>query len=208
MIRTVSIPICTLAEIMIAFVAKRSNFCRRQRSSLCAQGVLNSRYRTFESASSAFHSRSLQNRASDKTRNQRAESGGYGVSCVGRHEPTCCIRLTSGTAKVTIDKTERNVSWNEGSKNSAGRHTSKAIAAAPRQFKVSARRETTGANSTTANMKADRATEASAPTAIVYAHNRPAENMTWRSLRLVSQRTTAKTRPPIKAICSPLITRT
>ena len=39
---------------------------------------------------------------------------------------------------------------------------------------VHAARETNGANSTTVNMKAERATEVSAPTAIVYPHNKAA----------------------------------
>src|SRR5437899_2034576 len=107
---------------------------------------------------SARHSRSLQKRASDSPRNHWAHAGGYGVSMVGRHDPTCWIFRSVGTASETIAKTERKVNWNEGSKRSSGRQTSKPTAAAPITFSEFARRQTIGAKPARVNIEAARTT--------------------------------------------------
>ena len=58
------------------------------------------------------------------------------------------------------------------------------------------------------NINAARTTEASAPTANEYDQTTIAGNTNCQSLRLVKRRTTKNTSPPIKVMCSPLITST
>src|SRR2546423_4581958 len=156
----------------------------------------------FEAFISLSHARSLQKRASEIVRSQGEQSGGNGVTMVGRHEPTRCIFGQGGTAKATIANTERNVNWKEGSKRSSGRHTSKAIAAPPITFSEFARRQTTRANTTSVNTSVARITGMCAPTAIAYAHRRLVGKRNWSSRRVVTQRTKMKVMPPMKLICN------
>src|SRR6184192_1116052 len=118
----------------------------------------------FDWTISAFHARSLQNKDSDSFRNQAGQIGGYGVWCVGRHEPTACILVRIGTAIITIEITDKNVSWNDGSKRSLGRHTSNASAAPAITFSEFARRQTSGPKIPRLKTNAARITGSCAPT--------------------------------------------
>src|SRR2546423_12747522 len=133
----------------------------------------------FDCAISAFHARSLQNKDSDSFRNQAGQMGGYGVSCVGRHEPTACILVRIGTAIVTIEMTDKNVSWNDGSKRSFGRHTSNASAAPAMTFSEFARRQTSGAKIPRLKTNAARITGSCAPTMIEYANRKVTAQTNW-----------------------------
>src|ERR1041385_3941175 len=142
----------------------------------------------FDCAISACHARSLQNKASDSFRNQAGQIGGYGVSCVGRHDPTACILVRIGTAIVTIEITDRNVSWNDGSKRSFGRHTSNASAAPAITFSEFARRHTSGAKIPRMKTNAARITGGSAPTMIEYANKKVTAETNWITRWRVNRR--------------------
>src|SRR2546423_6632837 len=105
----------------------------------------------FDSATSAFQSRSLQYKTSDSLRNHDEQSGGYGVTIIGRQEPTRCMLRSSGTARQTMARTERKVSWNEGSKRFAEFHTSSAKAAPAIVFSEFDWRAITGAKAAIVN---------------------------------------------------------
>src|SRR5260221_5264539 len=94
----------------------------------------------------------------------------------------------TGTAMETIDSTERMVNWNDGSKRLAGCQTNSARAAPPITFSESVRRQTTGASITSVNIRADRVTEGSAPTAIAYPHMKTAAMNNCGRRRLVNLR--------------------
>src|SRR2546426_11223888 len=100
----------------------------------------------------------------------------------------------TGTASETIASTERKVNWNDGSKRFSGCQTSNASAAPPITFSEFVRRQTTGAKITNVNISAARATEGSAPTAIVYAHMKVAAMRNCKSFRLVNLRVIRITR--------------
>ena len=114
----------------------------------------------------------------------------------------------TGTAIETIDSTERKFNSNDGSQRFCGNQTNNTNAAAPAMFKEFALRQTTGANTTSVNIRTERVTEGSAPTAIVYPHIKTTAMTNCKNVRLVNLRTTKITNPPIKAIWSPLITNT
>src|SRR5688500_10350133 len=124
----------------------------------------------FDAASSARHSRSLQNRASDNVLNHAEHRGGYGVIMVGRQLPIRLMFSSNGSVIQTIATTERNVNWNEGLNRSSGFRTSKTKPAPATVFREFARLDTTGAKAASVNISAALVTEASAPTATAYAH--------------------------------------
>src|SRR4029078_12365431 len=107
---------------------------------------------------------------SQSRRSQIGTFGGNGCSAVGIHVPIAFNFVTNGKPTHMIAATLTNVSWNEGSNRSLGRHASNARVHAPSAFRRLDDRYSAYPIIRIVNITHARRIGGSPPTAIPYSH--------------------------------------